>query len=96
MPKVKSKLMEAYVEPHIKDAMLTMVSFTVDDNLSDHVRAASRRYIEDTIAELELRVASAAQLGEHDAEAERQLMKLRAAYQLDDRSRNYEGKGMGA
>ena len=70
----KTTLMSAYVEPNIKAALVTIASFSPDDNLSDHLREASRRYIESQIDAL----ASAAQKG--DANAFRRLTELRAAY----------------
>lgn len=72
----KTALMSAYVEPHIKAALATIASFSPDDNLSDHLREASRRYIESEIAALELRIRA----NQSDAEAQRRLAELRAAY----------------
>ena len=72
----KTALMSAYVEPHIKAALATIASFSPDDNLSDHLREASRRYIESEITALELRIRA----NQADAEAQRRLAELRAAY----------------
>ena len=71
----KTALMSAYVEPRIKAALVTIASFSPDDNLSDHLREASRRYIETEIATL----TSAAHKG--DMDAFRRLAELRAAYE---------------
>lgn len=70
----KTALMSAYVEPNIKAALTTIASFSPDDNLSDHLREASRRYIESEIAAL----TKAA--GKSDPDAARRLAELRAAY----------------
>lgn len=72
----KTALMSAYVEPHIKAALATIASFSPDDNLSDHLREASRRYIESEITALELRIRA----NQSDVEAQRRLAELRAAY----------------
>lgn len=71
----KTALMSAYVEPNIKAALATIASFSPDDNLSDQLREASRRYIESHIETL----TSAAQKG--DVVAFRRLSDLRAAYE---------------
>lgn len=71
----KTALMSAYVEPNIKAALATIASFSPDDNFSDHLREASRRYIESQIDAL----TSAAQKG--DMGAFRRLAELRAAYE---------------
>lgn len=76
----KTALMSAYVEPHIKAALATIASFSPDDNLSDHLREASRRYIESEIAALELRISAAQAAGQADHTAARRLAELRAAY----------------
>jgi hypothetical protein len=80
----KTALMAAYVEPNIKAALVTIASFFPDDNLSDHLREASRRYIESELASLELRIYAAQAVGQTDSEAQRRLAELRAAYQLPD------------
>ena len=66
--------MSAYVEPNIKAALSTMASFYPDDNVSDHLREAVRRYIEAEEAALSARALQG------DVVAQRRLDELRAAY----------------
>lgn len=80
----KTALMSAYVEPNIKAALATIASFSPDDNLSDHLREASRRYIESEIGALELRISAAKAAGNSDSDAARRLAELRAAYTSED------------
>lgn len=61
------------VDHHMKDAMRVIASYTPGD-LSDHIRFATKKYIETEIATL----TSAAQKG--DMDAFRRLAELRAAY----------------
>jgi hypothetical protein len=79
----KTALMSAYVEPNIKAALSTIASFSPDDNLSDHLREAARRYIESVIDTLEWRATAAQQDHRADSETLRRLAELRAAYTSD-------------
>lgn len=76
----KNAMLAAYVEENIKAALLTIASFNPDNNLSDQIRTASRKHIENEIAGLERRVVAARQHGGDDVEAHQHLLALRAAY----------------
>lgn len=68
------------VNHHVKDAMQVIASYTPGD-LSDHIRFATKKYIESEIAALELRISAAQVAGLGDVEAQRRLAELRAAYE---------------
>lgn len=76
----KNAMLAAYVEENIKAAVMTIASFNPDNNLSDEIRAALRKHVQDEIAGLERRIAAAEQIGTTDTVAHQHLLALRAAY----------------
>ena len=66
-------------QPQAVAAMATIASYS-PGSLSDHIRFATKKYIESEIAALELRVSVAQAAGQADSEAQRRLAELRAAY----------------
>lgn len=67
------------VDHHVKDAMQVIASYTPGD-LSDHIRFATKKYIEGEILALELRVSAAQAAGQVDSDTQLRLAELRAAY----------------
>lgn len=67
------------VEHGVRNAISVIASYSPGD-LSDHIRFATKKYIESEIATLELRVSVAQEAGQADSEAQRRLAELRAAY----------------
>lgn len=78
----KSEVVRAVVEPNVKAAVLALAGIT-ETNESAVIRQAARRYIESTIVDLELRIATAEKAGRTDISAARRLTELRAAYTSD-------------